>query len=176
MGGIGSGGSRVLNPRKRVERLPLIDINQCRRRGLLSKGTASVSIFGSVLPVTWSTNRGATTGHRPWFQCPCCKRRSTKLYSLSGLGNWLCRLCLGLTYQSSIDCKDAFARSCDRITKLKQQLGDLTASAASPIPPRPRYMRHAVYWQIVQEILQEQQRSASAMAGVLAEIKGGNAW
>ena len=42
------------------------------------------------------------TKQRPRYSCPRCRRKVRKLYHLpdAPLGNWACRLCLGLPYRS----------------------------------------------------------------------------
>lgn len=65
-------------------------------------------------------------GWRPWFQAPCCQRRTSKLYICAG--RIACRHCLDLKYASQYR-KDASGklgmthRRLDRLQKQKRRLG-----------------------------------------------------
>jgi len=65
-------------------------------------------------------------GWCPWFQAPCCLRRTSKLYIYGGLVK--CRQCLDLKYPSQYR-KDAFGRSgmthrkLQRLQKQKRRMG-----------------------------------------------------
>ena len=56
-------------------------------------------------------------GWRPWFQAPCCSRRTSKLYICGS--RIACRQCLNLKYPSQYR-KDAFSRSTMAQHKLKR--------------------------------------------------------
>ncbi len=59
-------------------------------------------------------------GSRPWFICPCCKRRIAVLY-LGGNSRFACRRCSKLAYRSQRETEDD--RALRRINKLRRRLG-----------------------------------------------------
>lgn len=171
MGGCGSGGCRVANPRKKTHQLPHVDINRLRKLGWVANGDVTTNYGGAVIPIVWSQNRGAATGIRAWFSCPQCGRRSGKLYRHHGQSDFGCRHCFSLTYQSSCESDNAFYRSCARLVKLKIKLGDPLATPASILPERPRYMRRSKYYRYVERVLEESKRQISSMDALLTKLK-----
>ncbi len=115
------------------------------------------------VPVNYTTcNYG---GERPWFLCPHCGRRVSKLY-LSNKYFW-CRHCWGLTYESQGENKaDRLLR---KVQKKRAKLGGSTATV-DPIPEKPKGMHQQTYLRKKLEIIDLEER----MWGTAAEQFGVN--
>lgn len=124
MGGPGSGRTRRHTPAEECIR---VDANFLVRLGALREGVvakgklfwadnrgevtdegwfvackdqrvAGLQVGESVVEVLLLSSTPGFGGRRMYFQCPDCGRRARILYVVDG--QWACRLCHGLTYQS----------------------------------------------------------------------------
>lgn len=99
-------------------------------------------LFGSrydatEIAVAWTHCRYG--GHRPWFVCPCCRRRCVSLFSDSH--SFACRICLNLAYVSQS--KSPRARCLSRVRKILHELGG--SAGTDSIPPKPQRMHWKTY-------------------------------
>jgi hypothetical protein len=80
-------------------------------------------------------------GQRAWFRCPGlgCGRRVAILYCR---GNFLCRQCHNLSYQSQHE--EAHDRALTRVQKIRVQLGG-HADLDDPFPSKPKWMHWRTY-------------------------------
>jgi hypothetical protein len=83
-------------------------------------------------------------GMRPWFNCPGCGRCVAILYR--GPKWWLCRTCLGLTYQSSQEGK--LDRALRRVCNLRRRL-DGSETILDPWPVKPPRMHQRAYLRLM---------------------------
>jgi hypothetical protein len=89
--------------------------------------------------VQWS--RCHFGGARPWFTCPCCQRRSGKLFNNGG-SYCACRICYDLRY--AIQRRGRKGARWLAAIKLRMRLGGMP-SIAVPFPTRPRGMHRRTY-------------------------------
>jgi hypothetical protein len=78
-------------------------------------------------------------GRRRWFACPRCGRACRVLF---GGGQFLCRRCHGLRYQSQHE--SAWSRTTSRAQKIRKRLHG-SSDLLEPFPPRPKHMQHRTY-------------------------------
>jgi hypothetical protein len=83
-------------------------------------------------------------GSRVWFKCPSCGKRAYVLY-LGGNGNFSCRTCHNLAYNSQ--CESKIDRSNARLTKYRKRLNWY----GSHEPYRPHYMHKTTYQRLSNE-------------------------
>jgi hypothetical protein len=96
-------------------------------------------------------------GTRPYFLCPHCGQRVTKLY---GPGRYFwCRHCYALTYGSQSE--GSRDRAIRRAGKIKQRLGGGPA-VVNRFPPRPRGMWQRTYERLRQRALEAETFAAEA--------------
>jgi len=100
-------------------------------------------------------------GTRPFFLCPRCGRRVTKLHG-GGRYFW-CRHCYALSYSSQNEASRG--RAIRRASKIRQRLGG-SPSVIAPFPERPRGM-----WRRTYERLRD--RAFEAEAEAFAPSPGG---
>ena len=105
-----------------------------------------------------SYTRPALGGQRPWFVCPACGVRRLKLYYG---GQFLCRTCLGLQYQSTRE--DHPHRLLRRYHKACEPLDGIMI-AGEFLAKRPKGMHHRTYAGLVERevALNKQVRDADA--------------
>jgi len=168
MGGYGSG--RPWSGRANLDGLIRIDINMFVRKRLLHVGCCfsfswrdrhgpfwlSVSVQADYLILQFS-REGAETireivhltwqschygGQRAWFNCPFCGRKSAKLFYW---GEFVCRRCTGLKYQSQR--VDLATRQLYQAHKIREKLGGAGDSTA-PYPWKPKGMHYVTYWRM----------------------------
>lgn len=124
------GGSRLRAGRPggriKAECLPQVDIRRlvAEHRPAPTSGRASLKYSYSGRQVSKIIELAYTPcnfgGSRAWFRCPHCRRRSAKLYLVSG--QWYCRKSLNLTYASkSLSPIDRIHR---RIARLEAKLDE----------------------------------------------------
>ena len=106
-------------------------------------------------------------GKRPWFLCPGCSKRRTKLYMPPGRALFRCRECWDLNYTSSQVRRKIFDETAHKIRRLKSKLGD-DGLAWDPVPPKPKNMHWETYAALAEEIRGLQDGLAAEM---LAEIR-----
>ncbi len=133
-----------------------------QRVSIESSGTRVVFSVGSrgcqVVDLMWTSC--ALGGERIWFRCPACKRRVAILYLG---GNFACRVCQGLYYESQRTRGRCSARI--KLQRLRHRLGG-SANLLEPFPDKPKKMRHATYERL--------RRQADALeATYLAEMWAG---
>lgn len=84
-------------------------------------------------------------GARRWFECPgpsCGGRRVAALFLVDKY--FYCRKCCGVAYSS--ERAGTAGRALGRLRKIWRRLGASEYRALSlPLPPKPKYMRHATY-------------------------------
>lgn len=86
-------------------------------------------------------------GSRRWFLCPKCRKRTLKLYEISGV--FYCRKCQGLPYSSQRESEaDRLMRKIRRLRKRLEASSDLTV----PIVHKPKGMHWKTFnWLRLQE-------------------------
>lgn len=84
-------------------------------------------------------------GVRYWWSCPKCSRRAAVLYCA---GNYVCRHCMGLNYQSQHS--KSLDRLFERVAVVRARLG-WQGGIAHGHGSRPRYMHHSTYSKLVNE-------------------------
>jgi hypothetical protein len=95
-----------------------------------------------IVPLEWRPcNYG---GERPYFFCPLCTRRVSKLYMNSGR-YFACRKCNDLAYASQQE--SYMFRILSQAQKIREKLGGSTCTF-DPFPERPRYMHRLTYWRL----------------------------
>jgi len=112
-------------------------------------------------------------GWRPWFQAPCCNRRTTKLYIYGNLIK--CRQCLDLKYPSQYR-KDSFNRSnmtyrkLQRLEKQKRRLWNGDGSTRFGVQYKKLINEHNIQnIEMVSEMRQQRMKLEADMALMLNE-------
>ncbi len=112
-----------------------------QRVSIESSGTRVVFSVGSrvcqVIDLMWTSC--SLGGERVWVRCPDCKRRVAILYLG---GNFACRVCHGLYYESQRTRGRCSALI--KLQRLRHRLGG-SANLLEPFPDKPKKMRHATY-------------------------------
>jgi hypothetical protein len=141
MGRDGSGRWKWHRRKPRVESCLVIDSTWYFRRCSMTNDEA-VSKEIQSLQVT----RPNFGGRRWWFTCPRCGRRAQKLYLPPGRGDFACRHCHRLSYDSRS--RDAHERHQEHARAIRLKFGG-SASLFDPFPPKPRGMWERTYlrWQ-----------------------------
>jgi hypothetical protein len=102
-------------------------------------------------------------GERPFFLCPSCARRCTKLHGAGRL--FLCRRCHGLAYESQRE--GEVDRLIRRAGKLRRRLGGEPRLSAL-LPRRPKGMWQRTYDRLADEIYEAENRAEAAFVRRLA--------
>jgi hypothetical protein len=149
-----------------VEAYPYVCVNELRRVAIIGNGRSNaglapssqgcsiwvtylpvesavrISVNGTLyssVPITWTDC--FLGGRRPWFACPSCGSRRSKLQLVEGaLG---CRVCLRLKYQGQLLRHPE--RQLVRAQQLRLVLGQVSGQLGDPLPQRPRHMTQARY-------------------------------
>jgi hypothetical protein len=177
----------------------LIKISDLKRKGLLRKGTrittswsrngvkvASISGYvdedGLIFaynsngePVQYKAHFDWTPcnygGHRQWFLCPNCWKRTATLYERGKY--FFCRECQGLAYESQRE------NEADRMTrkgqKIREQLGG-SGSLFDPFPSKPKGMHWNTYLKLKGQARAYEGLSWGALAEKLNIKKTPNSW
>lgn len=116
----------------------------------VTRGDGVPDTVRDEVSLTWTgCNYG---GGRAWYVCPGCGARRRVLYLPPGATRFRCRECHKLAYGTQQ--MDAHDRHLHRIRMLHKKL-DSGEGAYYPfrVPPKPKGMRWATYYQIYDQIL-----------------------
>lgn len=120
------------------------------------------------VPITWTRcNYG---GRRPWFICPQCGRRVGKLYA--GGVYFLCRHCHNLTYRSSQESGDQFAKAMRHVVRIRRKLGSYETRIDAPTPDKPKGMHWRTYWRLVMELYEAEAKAGAVFRSEALRILG----
>jgi hypothetical protein len=72
-------------------------VRRVRDASMLLSYSCNGESMREVLDIVWTQT---PFGWRPWWRCPRCKRRCSRLYNPDG-PRWRCRTCYDVTYTSS---------------------------------------------------------------------------
>ena len=116
-------------------------------------------------------------GSRPYFICPDCKRRASKLYRPTDSQRFLCRHCWSLTYQSRIDSNDNLAVALNKINRLKKKLkwgcgAEDVTTESSPLPTRPKGQHKRTYQKIIEQIAETEEAAKNIMMDIYKNLTG----
>lgn len=112
-------------------------------------------LTGQITPIEW--RRCNYGGRRPYFLCPWCATRRTKLFLIGGR-HFICRNCAGLTYVTRLEhWPDRMLRRAGKIRTRQLNAGP---SILNPMP-RPRGMHRAKYYRLLAKV---EGMEAAAMA------------
>jgi hypothetical protein len=173
MGGFGSGGHNIKAGRRTTAQMLMLDIHMLLREGALQRdgsgsfswsrdgetcATIGLSICDGLLTLNYLSDGMSCEdrvyldwmschlgGQRPFFRCPHCARRATKLYG----PRFRCLSCHDLVYPCQRD--SAADRPMRKANRLRMKLGG-KPGMANPIAEKPKWMRWPTYNQIVAEI------------------------
>lgn len=136
-------------------------------RGAVTVSTVSGA---AIIEGRWGTDGGvvradvdiehtacALGGHRPWWRCPRCVRRTALLY-VEADKTWACRRCAGLDYACRYEPR--LGRLALRVHRLRKHLG--------PNRARPRGMRWSRYLRHLQA-LEDAEATLRRALGPLAD-------
>jgi hypothetical protein len=133
---------------------------------LTAPGADSQTIDEAVKIISTPCHFG---GARRWFECPgpsCDSRRVATLFLADRFFH--CRKCCGLAYSS--ERAGTAGRALGRLRKIRRRLGaSENAALFSPLPPKPKRMRHATYLRL------RQQAEVAEMERLVAEIQSARA-
>lgn len=112
--------------------------------------------------ITWTSCH--LGGDRPWFLCPCCRRRVAKLYSADVFA---CRHCVRLNYRSQQTSKRD--RACARSWELRRALG--CDEGFLSLPAQLIAKPNGMHWKTFERKIQQIKRvDAQAMADAVVVI------
>lgn len=100
-------------------------------------------------------------GYRPWFICPGCWKRVTKLYAADGR-IFRCRLCHGLHYLSQRENRDG-----RRLTRAQAICRRLTGSPVGDFRIKPKGMHQTTWARLVRQYLRFESES---WAGIIESM------
>ena len=86
----------------------------------LVRAIAERLVGSPLIPLRWT--RCHFGGRRAWFACLPCGRRSRLLYKAPGDAVWLCRLCVGATYESRRRHRERFFEGIDALLRTRQRI------------------------------------------------------
>ena len=123
-----------------------------RYREQLKQGNAQsieVSYTHRSNPYQYSIQLSKTScnygGHRYWWLCPKCSKRTSVLYFA---GTYDCRHCIGCNYGSQL--QQPIDRLFSRLHTIRQRLG-WQAGIAHGIGERPKGMHHSTYKRLIKD-------------------------
>lgn len=120
--------------------------------------STAVSHIATVLIYQETRNYG---GHRHWFNCPSCSRRTSILYFL---GTYVCRHCTRASYGSQLEQPtDNLFR---RLNTIRARLG-WQARIAHSMGERPKVMHRTTYNKIICEYMNLTDRLLEAHSKML---------
>ena len=173
MGGFGSGGHNAKAGRRTTAQMLAFSISRLLRDGGL-EGDRSGSTYWTrdgetIATIGWSLADNLLTlkyvwegtpcedrihlewkschlgGKRPFFRCPHCTRRATKLYG----PRFRCLTCHDLVYPCQRD--GGVDRPLRKANRLRMKLGG-EPGMASPVANKPKWMRWPTYHRMVADI------------------------
>ena len=100
-------------------------------------------------------------GHRHWFNCPSCSRRTSVLYRIN---TYVCRHCIGANYHSQL--QQPIDRLFSRLHTIRQRLG-WQAGIAHGVGERPKGMHRTTYNKIIWEYMNLMDRLLGAQCKML---------
>lgn len=181
MGGSGSGISRNVYPKSKIEKAFPVDIRGLRKDNffninrhetyfelvfgrskvacirlengiLLEYAKDGISLEQKVMFDQTDCNYG---GKRKWFLCSSCGRRCAVIYLK--VKYFFCRKCCNLTYVTQCDTKsDRLQR---KANKLRMKIG-VKAGASSKLPfIKPKFMHNKTFSKIMKEIVRLEYKS-----------------
>jgi hypothetical protein len=104
-------------------------------------------------------------GVRPWFHCPRCERRSSRLF-LDDL-SLVCRKCAGVLYASQLKRVSPEEKLRARARQIRVELGGMP-SADAPFPTRPKGMHRRTYERLQEEAFRLEAAAERAAAVAFA--------
>lgn len=105
-------------------------------------------------------------GEREWLACPYCSRKCRVIYLVNG--QWACRRCFRLGYQSQRE--SAGTRAQAKADKILRTLGGSLWEDGDP--PKPKRMRWSTYWGRIERARELDNLSAFAVLGRLGIADG----
>lgn len=102
-------------------------------------------------------------GKRPWFVCPNCGKRISKLYKPKTDQLFRCRSCHALSYQSRKEGNDRLAITLNKINRLKKKLGVCGATEYTSLPPRPKGQHKKTYKRLLEQLLAAEEEAQKAI-------------